>query len=109
MKMDDPLLEIHTLLIEFQNELVKIRAIWQQIETDNPNFNQVSEENWQEKQARMWLHCATDVWECNELERWLYDDLPATKIAQSPALSIYKAWRKWLKTAGAGFVAKVDF
>ena len=48
----------------------------------------------------MWLHFATSVWECNELERWLYSALPATKIAQSPALGIYKAWRKWLKTAG---------
>ena len=98
--MDDPLLEIHKLLKDFENELSKIREVWKQLEIDNPDFEQVSEENWQEKQARMWLHFATNAWECNELERWLYSDLPATKIAQSPALGIYKAWRKWLKTAG---------
>lgn len=98
--MNDPLSEIQHLLDKFEDELSMVRSIWKQLEIDNPGFEQVSEENWQEKQARMWLHGATNVWECNELERWLYGDLPATKIAQSPALGIYKAWRKWLKIAG---------
>lgn len=83
--MNDPLCEIQHLLDKFEDELSTIRSIWKQLEIDNPGFEQVSEENWQEKQARMWLHGATDVWECNELERWLYGDLPATKIAQSHA------------------------
>ena len=97
---NDSLLEIHHLLDKFESELSTIRANWKQIEIDNPGFDPVSEENWQEKRHRMWLHAATDVRERNELERWLYGDLPATRIAQSPALGIYKAWRKWLKIAG---------
>ena len=92
--------ELCNMLEDFESECTKTRNIWKQIEIDNPSFEQVSEENWQEKQSRMWLHGATDVWECNELERWLYGDLPTTKVAQSSAPDKYKAWRKWLKISG---------
>ena len=97
---NDPLLEIHNLLDDFENELSKIRAFWRQIEIDNPGFDPVSEESWQEKHARMWLHGATEVHECNELERWLYDSPPLTAIARSPAQSHYDDWRKWLDNGG---------
>lgn len=98
--MNNPLDEACDVLNEFDQEIAKVKAFWEQLAEDNPHFEQVSTKNWQEKHHRMWLHGAIDVSECNELERWLYGDLPATKIAQSPALGIYKAWRKWLKTAG---------
>jgi len=48
----------------------------------------------------MWLHGATDAWECNELERWLTDYPPSTAMANSPAKEIYDAWRGWLMVAG---------
>jgi len=104
---NDPLLEIHNLLDDFENELSKIRAFWRQIEIDNPGFDPVSEESCQEKHARMWLHGATDVWECNELERWLTDYPPSTDIANSPAKEICDSWRAWLNVAGPVKVEKV--
>ncbi len=98
--MIDPFDEACDVLNEFDQEITRVKAMWEQLAKDNPHFEQVSPKNWQEKHHRMWLHGATDVWECNELERRLYGNLPDTKIAQSSALGIYKAWRKWLKTSG---------
>ena len=91
---------MHKLLDDFETDLLKIRAIWRQIEIDNPSFDQVSEKNWQEKCARMWLHGATKVAECNELERWLFDHPPLTATAQIQARKVYRSWRKWLETKG---------
>ena len=51
--------EIHELLDEFEMELSKIRAIWRQIEIDNPDFEQVSEENRQINKMRSFpMGCA---------------------------------------------------
>lgn len=48
--------KISELLNTFEIELSKIRAIWRQIEIDNPGFEQLSEESWKEKHAKMWLN-----------------------------------------------------
>lgn len=108
-KMNEFLEEIYKLLDDFEKELSKIRAIWRQIEIDNPSFEQVSEENWQEKHARMWLHGATSVQDCNELERWLFDSPPLTYTAQIPAIKVYLDWRKCLETKGSWGAYYVDF
>lgn len=107
--MNELLEEIYELLDSFEAELSKIRAIWRQIEIDNPSFEQVSEENWQEKHARMWLHEATSVQDCNELERWLFDAPPFTHTAQMPAIKVYLDWKEWLETKGSFGAYYVDF
>lgn len=101
--------EIHYLLDDFETELLKLRTIWRQIEIDNPNFEQVSEENWQEKHARMWLHGAAKIYECNELERWLHGYPPATATANSLAQDMYENWRDWLEKQGPLGAYYVDF
>ena len=87
--MNNSLSEIHKLLDDLESDLSKIRATWKQIEIDNPGFDPVSEENWQETYARMWLHGATDVWDRNELERCLSDSPPLTATAQIPARKVH--------------------
>lgn len=98
--MSDPIKEIYCLLDEFEAEIAQERSFWKEVRENNPGFEPVSEESCQEKITHMWFHGETETFKCYELERWLYGDPPATKIAQSPALSLYKAWRKWLKIAG---------
>ncbi len=92
--------EVCAILDEFEKEITEIQTIWRKQSESHPCLEQASSENCQEEYHRMWLHGATKVWERNELERWLYGDLPATKTALSPAIDIYKAWRKWLKISG---------
>ncbi|MDR2539046.1 MAG: hypothetical protein LBC45_00195 [Chlamydiales bacterium] len=107
--MQNHLDEIHSLLDDFETELSKERGIWHQLRTDNPSFEQVSEENWQEKYARMWLHGGTDVYDCNRFERWLHDSPPFTETAYIPAIKVYLDWRKWLKTKGQLGAYYIDF
>lgn len=107
--MDSPLIEIHMLLDEFEHDLSKIRAIWKQIEIDNPGFDPISEENWEKKHAKMWLHGATKVQDCHELERWLLDSPPLTATAQILASKVYRAWKKWLEATGPFGAYYVDF
>lgn len=92
--------EACAILDDFENEIVRIRAFYKEIAADSLNFAPVLPEGWQEQQYRMWLHVATDVWERNELERWLTDYLPSTAVADSLARDVYGAWRCWLKVAG---------
>lgn len=98
--MSEELDEACVLLDEFEKRVAGVKAIWDQLATDNPHFDVVSPEHWQEKYYRMWLHGAVDVWECNELERWLIDYPPSTALAISPAKEVYTAWRKWLLVVG---------
>jgi hypothetical protein len=45
-KMHKYLDEISKLLNDFEMELSKIRDFWRMIEINNPDFEQVSKENW---------------------------------------------------------------
>lgn len=47
--MQSHLDEIQYLLNDFETELSKLRTIWRQLEINNPDFEEVSEYNWQEK------------------------------------------------------------
>lgn len=101
--------KIQDLLDDFEMELSNVRAIWKKIEIDNLDFEQVSEDNYQEKHARMWLHGATRVDERNELERWLHGYPPATKTANASAQDVYEAWQGWLKKQGDWGAYYMDF
>lgn len=99
--------EACAILDDFENEISSIRAFYEQTAVDNPNFEPVSSKSQRERYCRMWLHGATDVWERNELERWLMDYPSSTAIANSPAAKIYAAWREWLLVAGPAVEIKV--
>jgi hypothetical protein len=105
--MNSPLDEACAILDDFENEIARKRAFYKQTAADNLNFEPVLPEGWQEKYYRMWLHAVTDVWERNELEQWLMDYPPSTAVANSPAVEVYAAWRKWLPVAGPVAVSKV--
>jgi hypothetical protein len=91
----DPLNEIRNILDAFEEKIARTQTIWEELRELNPDFEQVSSENWQEKYYRMWLHGTTEVYECNELERWLYGDPSNTEIASSLAQDAHDAWRDW--------------
>ena len=98
--MSSPLDEAYVVLDDFEKELAGIKAGWEQIAVDNPHLEQVSPEHWQETYYRMWLHGATNIWERNELGRWLYGNRSITETANSLAQDVHDAWRDWLETAG---------
>jgi hypothetical protein len=99
--------EACAILDDFEKKVDSVKADWEQIAADNPHLEQVSSENWQETYYRMWLHGVTNIWERNELGRWLTDYPPATEVANAPAQKIYNAWHKWLSVAGPVKVVKV--
>lgn len=105
--MSDLLDEACAILDDFEKEIADVKRFWDPLANDNPHFEQVSLESWQIKYHRMWIHGATDVWKCNELERWLIDYPSSATIANSPAKKIYDAWRKWLSVMGPMQVDKV--
>lgn len=105
--MSTPLDEACGIIDDFENEISSIRTFCRQTAADNLNFEPVLPESWQEKYYRMWIHGATDVWERNELERWLMDYPPSTIIANSPAKEICDSWRDWLPIAGPVKVQKI--
>jgi hypothetical protein len=88
--VDDPLAEAKRILDDLENDLEKQKTFCKQIEDGN----------WEKKRAQSWLHGATDVWECNELARWLTDYPPSTSIANSSAKEKYDAWRGHLNISG---------
>jgi len=98
--MNDPLREIQEILDDLDNNLAEMKASWKQIEIDNPGFDQVSEENWNIRFSRSWLHGATEDRESNRLECWLSEKPQLTLAAQMPAKKAYRAWREWLETKG---------
>lgn len=93
------LLQIHEILNDFEKELSDIKLIIERYETDILKLEPPSE-YWRKKHAKMWLHGATEIADCNALEAWLFASPPLTKTAQLPATKIRRAWRKWLKTQG---------
>lgn len=99
--------EACAILDDFEKKVAGIKTFYEQTAADNPHFESVSPESWQEKYYRMWLHGATDVWECNELERWLTDYPPSMAIANSSAKKICDAWRSWLNVAGPVKIEKI--
>lgn len=105
--MSSPLDEACAILDEFEKKIADKKAHWERIAEDNPDFEQLSPERWAEKVNRMWLHGATDVRECNELERWLTEYPATTALANSSAWEIHNAWRAELPVSGGMKVQKV--
>lgn len=107
--MNAPLKEAQEILNDLENDLAKTRALWKQIEIDNPGFDPVSDEHWKIRCARSWLHGATDIRESNQLEKWIVDHPPLSETAKSSAIQCIKYWREWLVIKDAYYEPFADF
>lgn len=105
----DPLVEVQEVLNDLEADLEKTRAIWKDIETNDPYCLQVAEEHWKVHHARCWLHGATDVLEANELDRWLIDQPPLSDTAKSNAAKCISFWKEWLNIEGAYYEPFEEF
>ena len=85
------------ILLDLEGELQKYSELMSQIRSDNPGFDQVSEENISKTQATRWLHGATDLQECNEIEKWIFDKPPLTDLAKESASKCIWYWKEWLE------------
>lgn len=92
--------EIETIIKDWFTDIEKVKKSWEEIRGLNPNFEHVSEENWHEKEARLWLHGETNVWEANKLEEWLMISPAISKTAKSLALHQYLKWKKYIREEG---------
>lgn len=107
--MNDPLQTAQDVLTDLENDLAKIRALWKQIEIDNPGFDPVSEEHWKIRHARSWLHGATEILESNQLEQWIFDHPPLSETAKSSAIKCIAHWKEWLAMKDAYYEPFEDF
>ena len=97
--MNDPLEAAKQVLNDLEKSLKIGKMVW----------GQLPEDNWVAKQAKCWLHGATDIREACELERWLFDNPPLSETAKSNAISCVKSWRKWLEIKDAYYEPFEDF
>jgi hypothetical protein len=80
------------ILFDLEKSIEEVSQIWIELRTLNPDFEEVSEAEWENKSSRFWLHGATKVRECNALEEWLYTHVPLSNTAKSKAIKYYDAW-----------------
>jgi hypothetical protein len=99
--MTNAIEEAQNIILDLESDILRHKNIWTQIEADNPGWDQLSDENWQIKQARCWIHGATDLSESNELEKWLFDKPPLSDTAKEKASKCIKYWKQWLKQQDA--------
>lgn len=101
--------EAHAIIEDLQQALGHKKQDWEEIKELNPNWEQLSDENWMQTEARCWLHGATDVAEANELERWLFDRQPLSDTAKEKASKCLKYWKQWLEQSDAYYADFKDF
>lgn len=92
--------ELQAIIEELIADIEKVKEIWCGIRTDNPTFEQVSEENWESKEALLWIHGETKTFKANELERWLFAEPPLSETAKSDANDNYLTWIDHLREDG---------
>jgi hypothetical protein len=97
------------VLTDLKKDLHRYREFWKQVDKDNPDFDPVSEANWQKKHARCWLHGATDFLETNELERWRVYKIQPSEMHQANSRKCVLAWRQWLQLEDAYYEPFEEF
>lgn len=79
--MCNPIEKAQSIILDLETELLQCKGVWIQIEKTNPGWEQLSDQNWQIKHARCWIHGATNILESIELDRWLFDNPPLSNTA----------------------------
>lgn len=98
--MHNKILELGEIINDLIKEISSIEQAWINIRELNPDFEEVSEEEWKNKEARCWIHGATDLSEANALEEWLYRYAPTSQIEKSIALNHYNDWVDHIREDG---------
>lgn len=93
--------EIQSIIEDLITSIDQVKEVWNGIRKDNPDFEQVSEDSWTSKEARLWMHGETKTLEAMELERWLFVELPISQTAKSIAMDNYLAWGDHLREDGS--------
>ncbi len=106
--------EARAIIEDLQQAIEEKKLVRDEIKKLNPDWEQLSDENWIQQESRCWLHGATEVLESTELEKWLFDNPPLSNTANEKAEKIIKYWKAWLKQTnkyhrifGNGYFAKV--
>jgi len=107
--MNNPLEEAQSILSNLKSELSKQRTWCSEVQSLNPDFEELSEEHWLKKQAQCWLHGGTDIREKNELDSWLFDKPPLSDTANEKASKCIKCWKVWLKQNDQYYVDFKEF
>lgn len=94
--MDEPIAIIEDLL----QAIAKKKQIRDGIKQLNPEWEQLSDENWKRQEACCWIHGATDTYESIELEKWLYHYPPLSITQNSKAVNHYKEWEEFISEEG---------
>lgn len=74
---------------------------WLEVRKDNPHFEEVSDEHWREKSAKCLLHGATEIFEANELDKWLSIFFEPSRLTQRKASYLIGIWKKWMNEKGS--------
>lgn len=90
----NPLENAKATLIDLETALNKKRKVWLSIKKDNPEFEQLSDENWRDTSSRSWLHGGTNIFETNELDQWLFQKVSLSLLAQQEVQPLILSWRK---------------
>ena len=93
--------EAQTIIEDLQQAITKNKQIRDGIKKNNPDWEQLSDAHWEEKKSRCWLHGATEIFETNELERWLFETPPLSDTAKESASKCVKCWIEWLNQSDA--------
>ncbi len=94
--MDEPIAIIEDLL----QAIAKKKQIRDEIKQLNPEWEQLSDENWKRQETCCWIHGATDTYEAIELEKWLYHYPPLSITQNSKAVNHYKEWEEFISEEG---------
>lgn len=93
-------LEMKDIIEDLITNIDGVKESWRLIRKDNPDFEQVSEKNWETKESLLWIHGETKTFEITELERWLYREPPLSQTAMSDANDNYLAWIDHIREDG---------
>lgn len=92
--------ELCEIINEWFADVEQVKKTWEVIRALNPDFEQVSAESWQIKEASLWHHGETRPREANELERWLMVSPPMSKTANSLTIDHYTDWNEYILEKG---------
>ena len=98
--MHKKILELGEIIDGLIKEISSIEQTWINIRELNPDFEEVSEIEWKNKEARCWIHGAIDLSEANALEEWLYYYAPISQTEKSIALNHYNDWVDHIREDG---------
>jgi hypothetical protein len=87
--------EAQAIIKDLQQAIEQKKRVRENLFEINPEWEQLSDEHWEQQEARCWIHGATEVREANELERWVFDVPPISDIAQQDATECVEGWQSF--------------